>query len=310
MATALVKEGTLSVGDYLITGLYSGRVRALIDDKGEHVDFAGPSKPVEILGLGGVPEAGDPLIVIDDEKTAKEVATHRQLKAKEKEMVTPQTKVTLEELYQKIQEEGMKELNLIIKADVQGSVEALTDNLINLSNEEVKVVIMHSATGSITESDVMLASASDAIIIGFSVRPEPKVANLAEQENVEIKLYNVIYDCVDNIKKAITGMLAPKLVEKTLGRAEVRDIFNIPKIGAVAGSYVIDGKMVRGSNVRLIRGDQVIYEGKMSSLKRFKDDVKEVASGFECGIKIDNYNDIEPDDIIEAYEIEEISAEI
>ncbi len=310
VATVLIKEGTLSVGDHLITGLYSGRVRALINDKGEHVTFMGPSKPVEILGLGGVPEAGDPLIVIDDEKTAKEVATHRQLKAKEKEMVAPQTKVTLEELYQKIQEGGMKELNLIIKADVQGSVEALIDNLIGLSNEEVKVVIMHSATGSITESDVMLASASDAIIIGFSVRPEPKVTDLAEHENVEIRLYNVIYDCVDNVKKAITGMLAPKLVEKAIGKAEVRDIFNIPKIGAVAGSYITDGKMIRGSNVRLIRDNQVIHEGKITSLRRFKDDVKEVASGFECGIKIDNYNDIEPADIIEAYEIEEVSAEI
>ncbi len=310
IATVLVKEGTLKVGDYFIMGLYGGRARALINDKGENIESAGPSIPAEVLGLGGVPDAGDPMIVVESEKDAKDIATHRQLKSREKEMVVPHVKATLEDLYERIQKEGEQELNLIIKADVQGSVEALSENLVNLSMDEVSVVVIHGATGSITETDVMLASASDAIIIGFSVRPEPNVSELAEAENVEIKLYNVIYDCVDDIKKALTGMLAPKLVEKTLGRAEVREIFTVPKIGAVAGSYVIDGKILRGSNVRLIRNNEVVHEGKMSSLKRFKDDTKEVASGYECGIKIENFNDIQPNDIIEAYEIEEVAQEL
>ncbi|MBN1573946.1 MAG: translation initiation factor IF-2 [Deltaproteobacteria bacterium] len=310
IATVLIKEGTLKVGDHFVMGLYGGRVRALINDKGENVESAGPSIPTEVLGLGGVPNAGDPMIVVESERDAKEIAGHRQMRSREKEMVVPQAKVTLEDLYERIKREGKQELNLIIKADVQGSAEALSENLINLSTDEIKVVIIHGATGSITESDVILASASDAIVIGFSVRPEPKVAELAEKENVEIKLYNVIYDCVDDIKKALTGMLAPKYVEKTLGRAEVREIFNVPKIGAVAGSYVIDGKILRGSNVRLIRNDEVVFKGKMSSLRRFKEDTKEVASGYECGIKIDNFNDIQPKDIIEAYEIEEVAREL
>jgi translation initiation factor IF-2 len=309
IATVLVKDGTLKVGDYFVTGLHSGRVRALINDLGSFVDQAGPSIPVEILGLSGVPVAGDTFSVVDNEKSAKEVVGHRQQKAREKEMVIPHARASLEEFYQKLQE-GVKELKLIIKGDVQGSVEALSETLINLSNEEVKVVVVHGGTGSITESDVMLASASEAVIIGFSVRPEPKVMELAEFEKVEIKLYNIIYDCVDDIKRAITGMLAPKLVEKTLGHAEVREIFSIPKSGSVAGSYVLDGKILRGSKVRVIRDKQTIFEGKMESLKRFKEDTKEVASGYECGIKIENFNDIKPKDIIESYMIEEIAAEL
>lgn len=309
IATVLVKDGTLKVGDHFVTGVYSGRVRALINDKVAFVDQAGPSIPVEVLGLSGVPVAGDPFFVVDNEKTAKEVVGHRQQKIREKEMVIPHARASLEEFYQKMQD-GVKELKLIIKGDVQGSVEALSESLISLSNEEVKVVVVHGATGSITESDVMLASASEGVIIGFTVRPEPKVMELAEFEKVEIKLYNIIYDCLDDIKRAITGMLAPKLVEKTLGHAEVREIFSIPKSGSVAGSYVLDGKIVRGSKVRLIRDKQVIFEGKMESLKRFKEDTKEVASGYECGIKIESFNDIKPKDIIESYMIEEIAAEL
>jgi len=309
IATVLVKDGTLKIGDHFVTGLHSGRVRALINDQGAFVDSAGPSIPVEILGLSGVPVAGDPFVVVDNEKMAKEVVGHRQQKVREKEMVMPHARASLEEFYQKMQE-GVKELKLIIKGDVQGSVEALSESLASLSNEEVKVVIVHRGTGSITETDVMLASASEGIIIGFSVRPEPKVMELAEFEKVEIKLYNVIYDSVDDIKRAITGMLAPKLVEKTLGHAEGREIFSIPKIGSVAGSYVIDGKIVRGTRVRLIRDKQVIFEGKMESLKRFKEDTKEVASGYECGIKIENFNDIKPNDIIESYMVEEVAAEL
>jgi len=309
IATVLVKDGTLKVGDHLVTGLYSGKVRALINDQGASIDQAGPSIPVEILGLSGVPAAGDPFSVVENEKTAKEVVGHRQQKAREKEMVMPHARASLEEFYQKLQE-GVKELKLIIKGDVQGSVEALSENLVNLGNEEVKVVVVHGATGSITESDVMLASASEAVIIGFSVRPEPKVMELAEFEKVEIKLYNIIYDCVDDIKRAITGMLAPKLVEKILGHAEVREVFSIPKIGSVAGSYVMDGKITRGSRVRLLREKQVIFDGKMESLKRFKEDTKEVASGYECGIKLENFNDIKPSDIIESYIVEEIAAEL
>jgi translation initiation factor IF-2 len=309
IATVLVKDGTLKVGDYFVTGLHSGRVRALINDQGAFVEEAGPSIPVAILGLSGVPLAGDPFSVVDNEKTAKEVVGHRQQKVREKEMVMPHARATLEEFYQKMKE-GVKELKLIIKGDVQGSVEALSESLVSLSNEEVKVVIVHGGTGSITESDVMLASASEGVIIGFSVRPEPKVMELAEFEKVEIKLYNIIYDCVDDIKRAITGMLAPKLVEKTLGHAEVREIFSIPKAGSVAGSYVTDGKIVRGSRIRLIRDKQVIFDGKMESLKRFKEDTKEVASGYECGIKIENFNDFKPNDIIESYMVEEVAAEL
>ncbi len=311
IATVLVKEGTLRVGDHFVTGLFAGRVRALVNDLGEFVQEAGPSIPVEILGLGGVPMAGDPFSVVESEKTAKEVVGHRQLKVREKEMVVPRSRASLEDFYKKIQEgEGIKELKLIIKGDVQGSVEALTDSLTGLSNDEVKVVVVHGATGSITESDVMLASASEAVIIGFSVRPEPKVTELAELEKVEIKLYNIIYDCVDDIKRAMTGMLAPKLVEKTLGHAEVREIFTIPKIGPVAGSYVVDGKIVRGSRARVIRDKQVVFEGKIESLKRFKEDSREVATGYECGIKIENYNDFKPNDTIESYMIEEVAAEL
>jgi translation initiation factor IF-2 len=310
IATVLINEGTLKVGDYFVMGLFSGRVRALINDRGDQIEEAGPSTPVEILGLGGVPEAGDPMIVFDSERDAKEIATHRQLKEREKEMLSTPAKVSLEDLYERIQEQNIKELNLIIKADVQGSVEAVKESLVQLGVEDVKVVIIHSATGSITESDVILASASEAVIIGFNVKPEVKAQEMAEKEKVEIKLYTVIYECVDDIKKAITGMMAPKLVEKTLGRAEVREIFNVPKLGAIAGSYVLDGKMLRDSHVRLIRDSEVIFEGKMGSLKRFKDDIKEVASGFECGIRIENFNDIQPNDIIEAYEIREMPAEM
>ena len=310
IATVLINEGTLKVGDHLVTGLYSGRVRALINDRGEQIEEAGPSTPVEILGLGGVPEAGDPMIVFESERDAKEIATHRQLKEREKEMLSSPAKVSLEDLYERIQEQDIKDLNLIIKADVQGSVEAIKENLVQLGREDVKVVIIHGATGGITETDVMLASASEAIVIGFNVKPESKVQDLADQEKVEIKLYTVIYECVDDIKRAITGMMAPKQVEKTLGRAEVREIFNVPKLGAIAGSYVLDGKMLRDSKVRLIRDSEIIFDGKMGSLKRFKDDIKEVASGFECGIRIENFNDIHPNDIIEAYEIQEIPAEM
>jgi translation initiation factor IF-2 len=309
VATVLVKDGTLKVGDHFVTGVFSGRVRALINDQGAFVNQAGPSIPVEILGLSGVPLAGDTFAVVDSEKTAKEVVGHRQQKVREKEMVMPHARASLEEFYKKIKE-GIKELKLIIKGDVQGSVEALSESLVSLSNEEVKVVVVHGATGSITESDVMLASASEAVIIGFSVRPEPKVIELAEFEKVEIKLYNIIYDCVDDIKRAITGMLAPKLVEKTLGHAEVREIFSIPKAGSIAGCYVTDGKIVRGSKIRLIRDKQVIFEGKIESLKRFKEDVKEVASGYECGIKIENFNDFKPSDVVESYLIEEVAAEL
>ena len=310
IATVLINEGTLKVGDHFVTGLFSGRVRALINDKGEQIDEAGPSTPVEILGIGGVPEAGDPMIVFNNERDAKEVATHRQLKEREKEMLSTPAKVSLEDLYDRIQAQDMQELNLIVKGDVQGSVEALKESLVQLEQEDVKVVIIHGATGSITESDVILASASEAIVIGFNVKPEVKAQNLADQEKVEIKLYTVIYECVEDIKKAITGLMAPKLVEKTLGRAEVREIFNVPKLGAIAGSYVLDGKILRDSQVRLIRDSEIIFEGKLGSLKRFKDDIKEVASGFECGIRIENFSDVQPNDIIEAYEIQEVPVEM
>jgi len=310
IATVLIKEGTLKVGDFFVTGLHFGKVRALINDRGQNIIEAGPSIPVEILGLGGVPESGDHMIVVDSEKDAKEVTIHRQLKEREKEMVSIKGKVTLEDFYNKIKHEGAKDLNLIIKADVQGSVEALSDSLNALSTDEVRVNIVHVATGMITESDVMLASASQAVLIGFGVRPEPKVIDLADSENVEIKLYNVIYTCVDDIKKAMTGMLAPKYIERYLGKAEVKDVFSIPKIGSVAGCVVIDGKIVRNSNIRVIRKNEIIFTGKLASLKRFKDDAKEVQSGVECGIKIENFNGVEQGDSIEAFDLEETKPEL
>ncbi len=309
VATVLIQEGTLKNGDYCVVGIHSGRVRAMQNDRGEKVLEAGPSMPVELVGLSGVPDAGDIFVSMKDEKQAREIATLRQIKQREIELAK-HTKLSLEDLYKRIQSGEVKDLNVIVKGDVQGSVEAVSESLRKLSTEAVRLNVIHSAVGAVTETDVNLAAASNAIIIGFSVRPEVKAQNLAEKEGVDIRLYSIIYDAVEDVKKAMEGLLEPTLKEKYLGRSEVREVFSVPKIGNVAGCYVQDGKMLRNAQVRLLRDNVVIYEGKMSSLRRFKDDVKDVASGYECGIGLENYNDIKIADIIEAFEIEKIATKL
>jgi translation initiation factor IF-2 len=309
VATVLVQEGTLRNGDYCVVGVHSGRVRAMQNDRGEKVAAAGPSMPVELVGLSGVPDAGDVFVAMKDEKQAREIATLRQIKQREVELAK-HTKLSLEDLYKRIQSGEVKDLNVIVKGDVQGSVEAVGESLRKLSTDAVRLNVIHSAVGAVTETDVNLAAASNAIIIGFNVRPEVKAHSLAEKEGVDIRLYNIIYDAVEDVKKAMEGLLEPTFKEKYLGRAEVREVFSVPKVGNVAGSYVQDGKMLRNAQVRLLRDNVVVYEGKMSSLRRFKDDVKEVAGGYECGIGLENYNDIKTGDIIEAFEMEKVAAKL
>jgi translation initiation factor IF-2 len=306
MATVLVQEGTLKVGDSFITGMNYGRIRAIMNDRGQKIKEAGPSMPVEIVGFTGLPQAGEGFIVLDDERIAKQIGMYRQEKRRGRELARS-SKVSLEELYAKIQEGEVKELNIIVKADVQGSMEAVSNFLSKLSTDSVKVNVVHGGIGGITETDVNLATASNAIIIGFNVRPGFKMMQLAEQEGVDIRNYSVIYDAVSDVQNAMEGLLAPAFKERISGRAEVRATFNIPKVGTVAGSYVLDGKIGRGSRVRLIRDDVVIHEGKISSLKRFKEDVKDVTQGYECGIGIDNFDDVKEGDVIESYEYEEVS---
>ncbi|MDK2815165.1 MAG: translation initiation factor [Thermoanaerobacter sp.] len=305
VATVIVQNGTLQIGDAILAGTVYGKVRAMFDDKGRRIKKAGPSMPVEVLGFSEVPEAGDKLIVVEEEKKARELAERRKELQKEMELKRKQ-KVSLEDLFSQIQEGSVKELNIIIKADVQGSVEALKKSIEDLSNEEVRIKVIHGAVGAITETDVMLASASNAIIIGFNVRPETNAKNLAEKEKVDIKLYRIIYEAIEDIKAAMKGLLEPKYKEVELGRAEVRAVFRVPGVGNVAGCYVLSGKILRNADIRVVRDGIVVYEGKIASLKRFKDDVREVQQGFECGIGIDRFNDIKEGDIIEAYQMEEI----
>ncbi len=306
VATILVQEGTLREGDAYVCGTYSGRVRSMFNDKGQKISAAGPSVPVEVLGLSGVPNAGDDFVVLADEKQAKLVAEHRQLRAREKEL-SRTTKVTLEKLYEQIRDGQIKEINVILKTDVQGSLEAIRDSLLKLSTPEVKVSLIHAGTGAISESDVMLASASNAIIIGFNVRADAKAQELAEQEKVSIRYYDVIYQILDDIKDAMVGMLEPQYEEEILGRAEVRQTFHISRIGTVAGCYVTEGKVERNAKVRLLRDGVVVWDGKISSLKRFKDDAREVKAGFECGLTIENFNDIKVGDILEVYRMVEVT---
>ena len=305
VATVLVQNGTLRQSDSFVAGSIHGRVRALVNDRGRVIEFAGPSIPVEILGLQDLPRAGDIFQVFEDATKARQVAEFR--KSKEREAALQKTsRLTLQELYDQMREGTVKELPLIVKADVQGSVEVVTEMLNKLSTEKVKVKILHSGAGAVTETDVLLASASNAIIIGFNVRPERKAQDLADSEGVEIRLYTVIYTLTNEIKAAMIGMLEKTSHEKYLGRAEVRDTFRTPKFGVIAGSYIQDGLIRRNSEVRLLRDNAVIHEGKISSLRRFKDDVTEVKSGFECGIGFEHYSDIKVGDIIEAYVIEKI----
>ena len=309
IATVLVEEGTIHTGDAVVCGIHYGKVRALLNDRRVKVESAGPSMPVEVIGLSGVPQAGDELVALSDEKNAKQVSMHRVQKQRSKELAKT-SKLSLEKLYEQMQEGEVKNLNLIIKADVHGSIEALRDSLVKLSNDEVKINVIHSATGTITESDVSLAAVSDATIIGFNVRPGAKVQGIANDENVDIRFYNIIYKVITDIKNAITGMMSSTFEERTLGSAEVREVFHVPKIGVIAGCYVTNGKVERGQLVRLIRDGIVLYSGKISSLRRFKDDAKEVQSGYECGIGIENYNDIKVGDSLECYYIEEIRPEL
>jgi translation initiation factor IF-2 len=305
VATVLVQNGTLKVGDALVAGAVSGRVRALVGARGLHLESAEPSVPVEIQGLQDLPQAGDTFQVFEDAAKARHVAEYRQSKLREKSLQAT-ARVSLQALYQQMKEGKVKELPLILKCDVQGSVEVLTDVLNKLSTEKVKVRILHSGAGAVIETDVLLASASNAIIIGFNVRPERKAQELAETEGVEIRLYTVIYNVANDIKNAMIGLLEYKTQEKYLGRAEVRDTFRVPKYGFVAGSHVLDGLIKRNAEVRLLRDNVVVHEGKISSLRRFKDDVGEVKSGFECGIGFEGFSDIKVGDIIEAYTIEKI----
>jgi translation initiation factor IF-2 len=281
----------------------------MLNDIGQMVDEAGPSIPVEVIGLSGVPMAGDELIAVADEKNAKQISEHRIQKHRSKELAKT-GRLSLEKLFEQMQQGEVKDLNLILKADVHGSIEALADSLTKLSNEEVNINIVHSATGTITESDVSLASVSNAIIIGFNVRPATKVQMLANEEGVDMRFYNVIYDVIKDIKNAIAGMMSSTFEERVLGRAEVRDTFHVPKTGTIAGCYVTEGRIERGRLLRVLRDGVVQYEGKNASLRRFKDDVKEVQSGYECGVGVENFNDIQVGDVLECYYLEEIKPEV
>jgi translation initiation factor IF-2 len=309
VATVLVQDGTLKIGDPIVAGLHHGRVRTMINDRGEQVQEAGPSIPVEVTGLQGVPEAGDTINAVESEKLSKEVAQHRQHKSREAELAKS-SRLSLDQLYARIQEGNVEELKVIIKADVQGSVEALKEALVKLSTDTCRLTVVHTAVGGIKESDVSLATASDAIIIGFNVRPEPKAATMAEKEGVDIRLYSIIYDAVADVKSAMEGLLAPTLKEKYLGRIEVRETFHVSKVGTIAGCIVQDGLARRNSLARLVRDNVVVWEGTLSSLKRFKEDAKEVKTGYECGIGLERYNDIKVGDIIETYEIIETKTEL
>ena len=308
VATVLIQEGTLREGDAFVSRTEFGRVRAIIDDQGRRISEAGPAMPVEVIGFSRVPQASSEFICVEDEKKARSIGEYWIRKEREKEL-SVSSKITLEQLYQRMKE-GVKELNVILKADVQGSIEALIDALNKLSTVEIKLKIIHSSTGTITETDVMLASASDAVIIGFNVRPDARVAEVAEQEGVDIKLYDIIYNVIADVRAAMEGLLEPIFKEVVQGRAEVREIFRVPKIGAIAGSYVTDGKITRLAGLRLLRDGVVVYEGRIASLRRFKDDAKEVAAGFECGIGIEGFNDIRVADVIEAYVKEQIERKL
>ena len=304
IATVLVQNGTLHTGDILVAGMAVGRVRAMTDDRGAKVDEAGPSVPVEIMGLDEVPISGDVFNAVTDERLARELVEQRRTAAKE-EQFSQYQKVTLDNLFDQMQQGEMKELNIIIKADVQGSVEAVRQSLEKLSNDEVRVRVIHGAVGAVSESDVMLADASNAIIVGFNVRPDPLAQAMAERNNVEMRMYRIIYDCIEEIESAMKGMLAPKTREVMHGRVEVRQVYRITNVGTVAGCYVVDGKVYRNDLLRVVRDGIIIADDKMISLKRFKDDVKEVAQGYECGIGLERFNDIREGDIYETYIVEE-----
>lgn len=309
VGTVLVQNGTLHIGDVFVAGAVMGRVRAMFDDKGTKMKDASPGIPVEVLGFQGVPQAGDSYQVFKDEFKARSIVAFRQTKARE-QATQSGSRLSLDQLFSKIQQGEIRELPIIIKGDVQGSIEVLADTLTKLGTSEVKIKIIHSGTGAITSSDVLLASASNAIIVGYNVRPEPKARELAEKEKVDIRTHTIIYNITSEIKSALEGLLRPTIREVFLGSADVRDTFRIPKVGMIAGCYVTSGKLTRSAAVRLLRDHVVIFEGKISSLKRFKDDASEVREGFECGVGIENFNDIKPGDTIEAYTVEKVARQL
>ena len=308
VTSVLVQNGTLKAGDVIVAGTSVGRVRAMVNDRGEKIKSAGPSVPVEIIGLAEVPAAGDAFDAVSDEKLARELVEQRKQKAKE-EIWGKREQVTLENLFSHIQSGEVKTLNIIVKADVQGSVEAIKQSLEKLSNEEVHVQVIHGGVGAVSESDVMLANTSGAIIVGFNVRPDPVASESAKRDGVDMRFYRVIYDCIDEIKSAMKGMLAPKYRNVDIGRIEVREVYKISSVGTVAGCYVVDGKVTRASEIRVVREGIVVAEDKIDSLRRFKDDVKEVNQGYECGIGLEKFNDIKVGDIFEAFIVEEYREE-
>ena len=307
IATMIIESGTLSIGEPFIVGCYFGKVRALIDDKGKKIKKAIPSTPVEVVGLPDVPQPGDHFIVVRDEKKARQLSNLRLQEQREIQLAKS-TRITMDDLHQQIVEGQIKELNLIIKADVQGSIHAVQEAFGNLGDKEVRIKCIHDAVGGITESDVLLASASNAIIIGFNVRPTDQAAKLATRDKVDIRLYSIIYDAINDMRQAMDGMLAPKYKELIIGKAEIREVFTIPKVGTIAGCHVLSGKIERNLEARLIRDSVVVYQGKIASIRRFKDDVKEVASGYDCGITIEKFQDVKQGDIIEPYIMEEITS--
>jgi translation initiation factor IF-2 len=309
VTTILVQTGSLAVGDILVAGQHYGKVKAMMDERGKRITIAGPSTPVQILGLSGAPQAGDKFQIYETEREAREIATRRQQLMRE-QSIRQQKHITLDEIARRKAIGSFKELNLIVKGDVDGSVEALSDSLLKLSTPEVSVNIILKSVGQISESDVLLASASDAIIIGFQVRPSSGARKLAENEAIDIRLYSIIYDAINEVRDALEGLLAPEIQEDIVASVEVREVFKISKVGSIAGCYVLEGKITRNTPIRLIRDGIVIYSGKLASLKRFKDDAKEVNAHFECGLSIDNYNDIQTGDIIEGYEQKEVKRKL
>ncbi|MFS8535555.1 MAG: translation initiation factor IF-2, partial [Limnochordales bacterium] len=306
VCTVLVKKGTLRLGDAVVAGHTAGKVRAMLDDRGRPIAEAGPATPVSVLGLDDVPMAGDELVVVADERLAREIAARRREEMRQQEMQRP-VRANLDQLFEQVKAGQLPELNIIIKADVQGSVEALRGALEKLSRPDVRLNVIHAAVGGITKTDVDLAAAANAIIIGFNVRPDATARKVAEQENVDIRTYRVIYDAIEEMKKALEGMLEPEYREVVLGRAEVRALFRVPNVGTVAGCYVTEGKVVRGASVRVIRDGTVVHEGAVSSLKRFKDDVREVAEGYECGIGLEKFNDLKEGDVLEFFRMEQVA---